>query len=68
MSDFEVNIEVSSGRDGTEIDRILITGKDGEIILDKSMTFVYIYPDELLNLGKWKGFNGFTLNPVSTDG
>ena len=67
MSDFEVKLEIASDRDGTVIDKIVITGKDGERLLVKSLTAAYIYPDELLRLGKWSGFPGFILNPVSVD-
>ncbi len=61
MADFELKIAIADNSDGTVISSIQITGKDGEVLLDKGISFAYIYPDELIRLGKWDGFAGFKL-------
>jgi hypothetical protein len=62
-----VTLVIGADTDGTVIDKILITGKDGDIVLDRSFNSAFVYADELLKLGAWNGFNGFTLNVVATN-
>jgi len=61
MEDFIVKLIVRDDSDGTVLSSLEIYGKDKELILDIGFMSAFIYPDDLIRLGKWDGFRGFQL-------
>ncbi len=69
MGDFEIRLEISTKHGGSVvISRLLIVAKDGEVVLDKKLNDEFIYPEELINLGRWQEFTGFKYIVEVTDG